>query len=351
MLPIKSGSSVDYGAKPIHNIRGIFMTLRKKSLLLAAVSLTLVVALAVANALVVIKVNDAWKTQDSEVTTRRQLLGEIKEQFGYGGVIHNFKNFVLRGTPKYGERIAKNRDAVLSALETYRALAQGDGAELAAFKQVESVLTTYFGHVPTVGRMWAEGATPVEVDKTVKVSDGPAFEGFKVLEERLSALAAVSEARMERLQEWQKGLGVATFLILAGLLAWSVYTLRRTAGDIEAVAAKTTSIAAEQDYDRRLALAQADELGNLGHSFDHLLDDLQRTLSISQAVLNAIPEPIFLVDDEYKLLVANESTGRMVGKRPEELGHLRCGDIFATAVCNSENCPVEKVKRGFSMHH
>jgi methyl-accepting chemotaxis protein len=42
---------------------------------------------------------------ESQINTRINSLNTLVTTFGYGHVIHNFKNYVLRGQDKYRQRI------------------------------------------------------------------------------------------------------------------------------------------------------------------------------------------------------------------------------------------------------
>ena len=70
---------------------------------LAIVSVILILAGIGANQNFEPIVND-WNYYENSVTKRQSLLMNIKAEFGYGSAIHNFKNYVLRGSDKYLSR-------------------------------------------------------------------------------------------------------------------------------------------------------------------------------------------------------------------------------------------------------
>jgi single-stranded DNA-specific DHH superfamily exonuclease len=53
---------------------------------------------------------------------KHKLIASIGEYIGYGGIIHNFKNFVIRGDLKYEKRVNKQYDELIQLLNKYRDL-------------------------------------------------------------------------------------------------------------------------------------------------------------------------------------------------------------------------------------
>jgi methyl-accepting chemotaxis protein len=119
-----------------------------------------------------------WYDYQSRVAKRQSLLSEIKSQFGYGGAIHNFKNYVLRGTEKYGERFLKNHQALSLLLDDYGRLSDLNAEERTALKAIRQVADNYRGMYDKILPMVQAGETAQVIDGVVKVSDGPALDGF-----------------------------------------------------------------------------------------------------------------------------------------------------------------------------
>jgi len=101
-------------------------------------------------------------------------LGEFDAAIGYGGMIHDFKNVVLRGHPTGPARvtasIAEARRA-LSALEKSGLTA----AELEAISQIRETVTAYESKLVVAVDGIARGARPGEIDPRVIVDDRDAL--------------------------------------------------------------------------------------------------------------------------------------------------------------------------------
>ena len=125
----------------------------------------------------------------AQIAKRNSLLMEIKSSFGYGGAIHNFKNYVLRGDKKYGDRFQNNIKSLKTTIEAYRQHAKDSEIELESLRKIEQVVLEYESMLPKVTEMTAKLHLPIRIDKVVKVDDTPAFEAFAQLEQEYQRVA------------------------------------------------------------------------------------------------------------------------------------------------------------------
>lgn len=112
------------------------------------------------------------------VEKKVQVAGMVRT-LGYGGAIHNFKNYVLRGAEKYhAGATARFGEAkkFVAALESV-----ADEAETVALKDIAGVIDQYEAALSTVREMHLAGKSVKEIDAAVKISDKPAVEGLKTL--------------------------------------------------------------------------------------------------------------------------------------------------------------------------
>ncbi len=103
---------------------------------------------------------------------------ELVQALGYGGMIHAFKNFVLRGDEKYYRIANQNAGAALSSLERLMNLEPELRAEL---KPIATAVQNYVAALSTVQSQHANGKTPEEIDAAVKIDDGPALVAIALL--------------------------------------------------------------------------------------------------------------------------------------------------------------------------
>lgn len=122
----------------------------------------------------------AWSDFRSQTEPKADALSEIKRYIGYGGMVHQFKNYVLR---KDEQRIGKVQTAVggiLAALDQYAA-SNPSPQEMEALKNIRQTAQFYLANLSEVERLAAEGKTSSEIDGLVKINDSSALDGIQVL--------------------------------------------------------------------------------------------------------------------------------------------------------------------------
>ncbi|WP_240739252.1 methyl-accepting chemotaxis protein [Marinitoga lauensis] len=129
-----------------------------------------------------------WEDYVSTVTERQKILSDIKEQFGYGGGIHLFKNYVLRGSEKYIDRFKKKEEQVLKDFEMYKKIPDVTQEEIKYLDIIEATFRKYGENIILASKLKKQGLSIAEIDKTIKIDDGPALNAFDELEKINSAL-------------------------------------------------------------------------------------------------------------------------------------------------------------------
>jgi len=115
-----------------------------------------------------------------KIPQKQQLISHMKEIVGYGGLIHNFKNYVLRGKEKYQKRVNKQYHQLMNLIKEYKSygITNKESEEL---DKIESVFTKYFNGLPKVVEAYNKGIDIKHLDKIVKVNDTPAIKAFNLL--------------------------------------------------------------------------------------------------------------------------------------------------------------------------
>lgn len=89
---------------------------------------------------------------------------------GYGGLIHSFKNYVLRGDTEYRTKFYDHYYAIHSIIEE-RLLHLEDDQMVAKLEDVLYTVDEYESKIDVVDRSIKEGLSPKEIDPLVKVDD------------------------------------------------------------------------------------------------------------------------------------------------------------------------------------
>ncbi len=180
----------------------------------------------------------------------QRYLGELQALIGYGGLIHDFKNFVLRGDERYSQRfgfLAAKVDAVLSDYERLGSIGSHEKEGLISIRRT---VASYSTAVRKVKQLRAKNKSTSSIDTSVAINDTPAFSALTALrnstgslplgqwrrssEKRVSNFVRLSSLLRDRLQlsakyaKQQAMNRVVSFIALAlFILTGSILLVRR----------------------------------------------------------------------------------------------------------------------------
>jgi len=135
----------------------------------------------------VVKGEQLWSGHNHTSTAASQQLNRIHKHFGYGGFIHNFKNYIMRIDDTYLERLDADKIELYDAISEYGAL-NISGAERAALSRLSAEIDQYVVNAHRARTAFAQGKTSTIVDRMVRVDDTAA----------LMALSVLSDAALQR---------------------------------------------------------------------------------------------------------------------------------------------------------
>ncbi|WP_085909961.1 methyl-accepting chemotaxis protein [Kiloniella majae] len=125
-------------------------------------------------------INHHWD-RFSKVDYGKQLaVTDLQRALGFGGLIHQFKNYVLRQDEP---RVAKINTAISTAkkaLDSYRNLGITK-QETDALNSITTVVDNYKSKLAEAQTMIKAGKSPQEIDTAVKIDDTPAIDGIAIL--------------------------------------------------------------------------------------------------------------------------------------------------------------------------
>ncbi|MBT3765218.1 MAG: PAS domain S-box protein [Rhodospirillaceae bacterium] len=171
------------------------------------------------------KVLDSWTVYQEKPEKKGMHLAHILRQFGYGGFIHHFKNYVLRSEPKTIEKAQKSINNLKVELALLKTTTLSKKERLAV-SAIEDVVVEYAIKINLAIKLVASGASQTEIDQAVKVDDRKALAAFIVLESTWAKMRAVgikeSTNTIQRGKSLIKNsaLIIPVLLILCGLIVW-----------------------------------------------------------------------------------------------------------------------------------
>ena len=116
--------------------------------------LGIILLLSVAGGLYSIELARQYGEEQSRLVKFEQTLVEktrfitvLETELGYGGFIHNFKNFVLRHDESYHRAAEKKYDIIIEALDAYAQLPLAE-TERQAIDAIRATVDEYLSHLP-----------------------------------------------------------------------------------------------------------------------------------------------------------------------------------------------------------
>jgi len=153
---------------------------------------------------------DAQKVEDIRnviysKSKRNELLSSMKASIGYGGLIHNFKNYVLRGKVRYEQRALQDYKKLYSLVLEYQALDGTTKDEMHELKIIQSTFLEYIKNLNHVSKGYTHNSDVHAIDKIVKVDDGPALKALDNLTQHIyGSVAQWFEVSTHRIDDLHK---------------------------------------------------------------------------------------------------------------------------------------------------
>ncbi|MCP5068387.1 MAG: methyl-accepting chemotaxis protein [bacterium] len=237
---------------------------------------------------------------------RRALMAETSRLTGYGGIIHQFKNYVLRRDPKYGKKIDEQYRTLSAKFDEYVALLPPGSPHIEAVSTYRKTLEDYRKQAELVGNLAASGQTTEQIDAAVKISDGPAIDAlqqlmttsgfgvdpdqcFKIYTGKIDLLRKVELSLSGSLEQNSSELRSSAVFARAlyGVLAL-IAMIVTAVGGVMVVRSILAALAAMKDamadigsgnLTRQVDTHGSDELSDLGRSINGFVDNLRATIA------------------------------------------------------------------------
>jgi len=235
-------------------------------------------------------VTSSWLNYQTQSTTRVRLLMVINSNLGYGGMIHNFKNYVLRGRDKYFARVQQNYQAINAVIAEYRQLPGLTETERKALQVITGTVNNYYRNSKQVKSLLAQGVPSEGVDAIIKINDSPALQAFTTLGKEHKGITEAFRKKMDETLETTTnmllyGMLAAVGIIMVGL-SWLyssiIPPLRVLNQTMDAVASGDADLSVRLDETRK------DELGQLSSAFNIFVGKLEKVIHDEKTVIEEL---------------------------------------------------------------
>ncbi|MCP4073554.1 MAG: HAMP domain-containing protein, partial [Hyphomicrobiales bacterium] len=301
------------------------------SLLLAATTL-LIFASSIRTGSGFTGLNDNWEKYSTGPAIKIDYLQKIGSSIGYGGMIHQFKNYVLRQDTKRIEKVQSKVKAALQQIEAYRAIGVNT-KENEALDTITSTILKYSKAVDIAKNLTLEGQDPRQIDKVIKISDGPALKAISILNEELRiSLKSQSEdvkAAAEKAIDFANisaTVSIVVLLILLGLVIWfTTFHLGRPIGRLVQVIKKL----ADGDLNAEIETSdRKDEIGEITDAITVFKDNAIRNkqLETEQEELRTQKELNVAEQNEAEEIISSQRKA-VVNNLEIAIGNMSNGNL------------------------
>lgn len=242
----------------------------------------------------IVFVNQSWSSYQANVTTRHKLIAAIHAHIGYGGLIHHFKNYVLRSEEKYYRQFIQQYDELYLLVKQYEALSEFSQKEKRALQQIMATATYYQSNLEKTKSLIEQGKSIHNIDVIVKIDDSPALKALSDLSQHFQTL---SQQRQHAFEQVLRDYAVFTYgfivLILLFVFVITYFVTNRIVTTFSQAAQLASKISQGKLNNRVHNNHCRDEAGMLLHALDTMQQKLrqyienERCLTLENMRMNA----------------------------------------------------------------
>jgi methyl-accepting chemotaxis protein len=289
------------------------------------------VALAAAALLGITSIKNHLQT----VEDRREAVRQLRAQVGYGGMIHNFKNYILRGAkePVYLQKFSANVTAVREAINHYRSIPGTTSMEADRLTVVSQTVENYFLESSKAEEMHRAGNTIEEIDKAVRVDDKPALAALDDLERVLLEETNARHAELTSSVTFLSWM-VDLLVVLIGLpvVAIGFILIRSITSRVDLIVTRFEDLS-RGDLTKRIPSGGTDEIGRIAAAFNSLVAKLEGIISNVRSGSSSIASAAQQVASSSSAL--SQGTSEQAASAEETTTSLE--EMSASIQQNSEN--------------
>lgn len=285
----------------------------------------------------------------NERLIRAEQLAQLEREIGYGGLIHDFKNYVLRGESNYFDSFLTRLSSSQYYLTSFNDIANLTDNDKQAVEIIGQTLNRYHKHILLAKMSRDKGRHAEQIDEEIRIDDSQAVAAIKQLQQndvgidteqwwhlsslRIDEFRAISNHIRSEMQtlannEEQKAIGslvvyITTFiLIFITTLYCSFFVVRRIVAKIKYISTSMTAMEVEHKFNQPLEVKGNDELTDMVIAFNHMLTERSKSegeQKISAAVFKYASEAIMITDANNKIETVNPAFCHISGFSAEEV--------------------------------
>jgi signal transduction histidine kinase/CheY-like chemotaxis protein len=160
------------------------------------------------------KAESIWRSVEQNELAKKGELDRLTGSLGYGGLIHNFKNYVIRREEHYADQFTLDRQAIQETIDRFTQIPGTTPEELELVDKLSSLVDAYRASFELIdGQTLSIG----EIDRLAFVDDQDYFESLRELRKLIDQRLAVAKDGLST--QFNFAQSVALFAGVFGVLA------------------------------------------------------------------------------------------------------------------------------------
>ncbi len=221
-------------------------------------------------------ISNDWKSDvENGIIKKQHLLAELHSTIGYGGNIHIFKNYLLRGNKKYLDKSHKILARTREIISEYEQVGGLSEKEISALSLMKELVGRYSSSYEIVRQKKRARLSIHAIDKIVHIEDGPYQEALRTIDAELLRSSRHHSGELNALLGNTKKMAIPIVVIAIGILCLLGFIIYKS---ITTPLSQTVRIIKEMGDGRftsRLNYDRSDEIGEIARSMDTMAEKMQ----------------------------------------------------------------------------
>ncbi len=274
---------------------------------------------------------------------RNELLNELQSLIGYGGLIHNFKNYLIQGELTYFKEFQKINKDIEHLIKRYKASPGITQQDLYHLTIIEETLADYIRSIDQINSLLEQGVATQNIDKQVTIDDTLALQAIAYLRKGLTGMDAavwwkISTERIDLIKETNDQLKTdisklvanntkaaayslllylfITLVTLLVSLVIGIFLMKRLIGELTNISNSMRKMFQEKRFDEPLRVDGKDEIGTMAKTFNQLISEqlkFESELKLSAEVFANAKEAIMIADANKRIQMVNPAFQEVSG--------------------------------------
>ena len=280
---------------------------------------------------------------------RNYFINDLLPSLGFKGMIHNFKNYLIRGNSRLIKTVQYDYEKALDIMNKYIDLEQFNDIDKEKVLIIKNTMQEYLKMLPVIIKMKEENKDVSEIDIIVKIDDTPALEAINYLSEnidnisvdewwkqstkRIDLIKKINDDMQDNILEKstnekdyivkKTGIYLAlTLLVMLVSLVLGVLIIRRVVNDLIKTTNEMKEMRKTGNYNYIFELKGSDELSDMQDAFNKLIEDrnmAEDSKKLATEVFNNIKEGLVILNSNMEIEAVNPSFSMITGYTFEEV--------------------------------